>query len=223
MMTSWWELGEGYGQFGSELALYLITCPFCDERGNFERAFHAEKKKPNGSKKLSFDVYKCANCAGYVHVLWSATSGFHRRGLHDFRVLPYPLRIDQAPEHWPERLKELWLQAVRSIASENWDAAAVMVRSALQFALRENKAEGKTLKDEIRDLAAQGLLPPMMKEWSDNLRFLGNESAHPAVDSTSPDPQDVRDAQGFLDFLLEYLYDLPDRIKKYRERKSSSE
>lgn len=43
-MDSWWSLGEGIGKRGSDLAIYQITCPFCLERGNFNVAFHAEKK-----------------------------------------------------------------------------------------------------------------------------------------------------------------------------------
>ena len=71
-MDSWWQLGEGSGHRGESLATHQITCPFCMERGNFEIAFHAEKKKANSDKKLNFDTLKCGNCSGYVMVLWSA-------------------------------------------------------------------------------------------------------------------------------------------------------
>ena len=72
-MDSWWQLGEGVGYHGRELAVYQITCPFCIERGNFKTTFHAEKKKPKSEKKLNFDNLKCGNCKGYVMVLWSAS------------------------------------------------------------------------------------------------------------------------------------------------------
>ena len=70
-MDSWWGLGEWSGHRGEKLSLYLITCPFCGEKGNFDTAFHAEKKKPNGHKVLNFDTLKCGNCASYVQVFWS--------------------------------------------------------------------------------------------------------------------------------------------------------
>jgi hypothetical protein len=101
---------------------------------------------------------------------------------------------------------------------ENWDATAVMARSALQAALRDYKAKGKNLKQEIDDLANKGILPPIMKEWSDQIRELGNVSAHPNSSQDPTNPQDARDIVNFLDFLLEYLYDLPHRIKEYKER-----
>src|SRR5689334_15624251 len=71
---SWWQLGEGVGHWGSELALHKIECAFCNEAGNLERVFRGTKKKPGSDKRLNFDVYKCNNCAGYVHVVWSASA-----------------------------------------------------------------------------------------------------------------------------------------------------
>lgn len=216
-MDSWWQLGEGYGQQGDNLALYQITCPFCMERGNFKTAFHAEKKKPNSDKTLHFDTLECGNCKGYVMVLWSASEHGFGRSLHDYKVLPWPLKFEKYPEHWPEAIGRYWLQAKRNIRDENWDAAAVMARSALQLALREHEATGRNLKREIDDLAAKGILPPIMKEWSDHVRDLGNDSAHPNPDQAPANPQDARDIVHFLDFLLEYLYTLPHRIKQHRK------
>lgn len=158
-MDSWWELGEGIGQFGDTLATHAIECPFCNERGKFEVAFHAVKKKPNSRKALNFDTLKCANCVGYVQVLWSASEYGPSQGLHDFRVQPWPLRASDPPEYWPREVGRCWQQAHRSLQHESWDAAAVMARSALQAALRDHGAEGKNLKEEIKDLAGRGVLP----------------------------------------------------------------
>lgn len=212
-MDSWWQLGEWSGYDGSTLAMWRITCPFCKESGNFTVAFHAEKKKPNGKKTLNFDTLQCGNCAGYVLCLWSAG---HR--LHSFKVLPWPLNFESYPEHWPETVGRYWLQAKRSLVSENWDAAAVMARSAMQAALRQHEAHGANLKQEIDDLASKGILPPIMKDWSHNVRELGNDSAHPKPDQPPTDSRDAKDIVSFLDFLLEYLYSLPHRISQYRDR-----
>lgn len=220
-MDSWWQLGEGYGISGRELAEYLIKCVFCMEEGNFKTVFHAEKKKPNSDKKLNFDTLECGNCKGYVMVIWSA--GEHHGDLHNYKVLPYPIKLEKYPEHWPEAVGRYWLQAKRNISDENWDAAAVMARSALQIVLRDNKAEGKNLKQEIDDLAAKGTLPPIMKDWSTHVRNLGNDSAHPQPEQDPTNPQDARDIVGFLDFLLEYLYTLPHRINQYRGRGKKEE
>jgi len=222
MAGSWWTLGEGHGYHGNDLALFRITCPFCFERGNFALEHHAQKKKPGSSKSLNFDTLKCGNCAGYVMVLWSA-SEFGGGGLHNFEVLPWPMRFEKAPEHWPEAIGRYWLQAHRCLGDETWDAAAVMARSALQVALREAGAAGKSLKQEIDDLAAKGVLPSHMKDWAHELRELGNESAHPGQTQGATQPDDARDIVEFLDFLLKYLLDLPHQIAEYRARRTKPE
>src|ERR1017187_2318944 len=213
-MTSWWDLGEASGQSGETLAVHTITCPFCLEKGNFKTVSHFEKKKPNSPKALNFDTLECGNCKGYVMVLWSATEHGYGRGLHAFRTLPWPIKLDEYPEYWPEQVGRFWLQAKRSL-DENWDAASVMARSALQAALRDNQAKGKNLKEEIQDLATRGIPPPVMRDWSDTVRELGNDSAHPAPNQPATNPRDAKDIMSFLDFLLECLYDLPYRIKLY--------
>jgi hypothetical protein len=215
MMDSWWSLGDWSGFSGSKLALYKITCPFCMETGNFSTEFHAQKKQPNGSKVLNFDTLKCGSCASFVQVVWSGDGS-----LHDFRVQPWPLKYDKAPEHYPEDVGRYWLQAKRSLVDQNYDAAAVMTRSSIQLALRAHKAVGANLKQEIDDLASKGLLPQLMQEWAHNVRALGNDSAHPKPDQTPTTAKDATDIAKFMDFLFEYLYGLPKRIKDFRERKA---
>src|SRR5947208_1500670 len=70
-MRSWWQLGEHSGYSGYELDTHRIACPFCEEEGNFKTVAHHVKKKPNSDKRLNFDTLECANCKGYVMVLWS--------------------------------------------------------------------------------------------------------------------------------------------------------
>lgn len=215
-MKSWWQLGEGSGFRGDNLSLYMIECPFCFEKGDFSIKNHATKRNPNSSKTLNFDTLKCENCVGYVMVLWSAsTSG----GIYDYRVLPYPLKTTSAPEHWPDTVQRFWIQTQSSLENQNWDAAAEMARSALQFALRGHKAVGRDLKSEIEDLASKGILPPLMKDWSHEVRELGNDAAHPKLNGKPTTPEDAEDIAEFLDFLLTYLYNLPKQIQEYRERR----
>lgn len=138
--------------------------------------------------------------------------------MHNYQQLPWPIRIDQAPDHWPEAVGRYWVQAHRSLTQENWDAAALMARNALQVALREHGAKKGSLKSEIDDLAGTGVLPPLMKEWAHELRELGNDSAHPEPGQPPTAPEDAKDIVQFLDFLLKYLYTLPHQIAQYRAR-----
>lgn len=225
-MDSWWELGEGMGFQSDKMEVWRLTCAFCGERGNFALASHGEKKKPNSNKRLNFDVYQCNNCMAFVHVLWSAGEF---GSLYNFKVLPWPLNAKPEPsENWPQGMHRFWVQAHDSLANENWDAAAVMARSALQFVARHQGAKRGSLKAEIKDLADKGILHPLMEEWSHEVREFGNDSAHPDVPApadvpqslNAPEPQDAKDIVNFLDFLLFYLYELPHQIEEYRKRKT---
>lgn len=95
-----------------------------------------------------------------------------------------------------------------------------MARSALQVSLRAQSAQGRTLKDEINDLASKSVLPSVMAEWAHEVRELGNDSAHPKPGQAPTDQKDAKDIVKFLEFFLEYTYSLPERIKKYRARKT---
>ena len=132
----------------------------------------------------------------------------------------FPIGKPDPSENWPKNISRFWIQAHENQANENWDAAAVMARSALQAALRNQEAKGKNLKEEIDDLLHKGILPKIMKEWADELRLLGNESAHPHDTSNPPDEKDVHAVINFLDYLLLYLFDLPSQIQEYRQRKA---
>tara|TARA_R110001599_G_scaffold91512_2_gene240453 strand:- start:921 stop:1574 length:654 start_codon:yes stop_codon:yes gene_type:complete len=217
-MDSWWDLGEWSGSDGEKLTVHDIVCPFCSERGNFTVEHHAEKKKAQGRKILNFDTLKCGDCASYVMVMWSAST-FGR--MHGKIIMPRSLKIEKYPDFWPDTVGRYWLQAKSNIKSENWDAAALMARSSLQAALRDQEASGRNLKQEIDDLADKGVLPNIIKEWAHNVRELGNESAHPAADQEATNPQDAKDIVKFMDFLFEYLYALPKQINQYRDRKNS--
>jgi hypothetical protein len=163
-------------------------------------------------------------------VLWSASehfSGSMGGGLHNYEILPWLMSIGDGSENWPKTVRRFWKQAHDSLRNENYDATATMARSALQAVMRQQGATGHGLKAEINDLAARGILPTTLKDWAHELRELGNESAHPSDDGEEEEyeanPNDAQDIVKFLDFLLEYTYDVPKRIDAYRQRKEPPE
>jgi hypothetical protein len=221
-MSSWWEFAEHSGYDGEELALWRITCGFCNEQGNFEKTHHSERKNTAG-KKLNYDIYKCTNCGNLTMIFWSVAIDSGSRGMHDFKCVPWPRQTTSFPGHWPEDVGRNWLQARRSLESKNWDAAALMARSAVQLVMRYQKAKGNNLKDEIDDLANKGILPPVMKEWSHEVRVLGNENAHPKPGDKGTTQKDATDAVEFLAQLLVLIYNLPYEIEQYRERRKGKD
>lgn len=214
---SWWNIGEGIGYSSHGLPTYQIACAFCGVENNFETIAHLEKKKPNNDKKkLNYDTLKCGECGNLMFVFWSTGSS----GLTDYKVLPWYRSTSRHPDHWPADVGRYWIEAKRSIEGENWTAAALMARSAIQLILRAHGADGNNLKQEIDDLTEKGLLIPIMKDWAHEVRELGNEGTHPKPGTTGTEEKDARDVVEFLSFLMRVLYDLPHEIGQYRKRKS---
>jgi hypothetical protein len=216
MSRGWWSLGDHSGYRGNELALWRLECAFCGEEGNWELAHHLERSggKSRRDKKLNYDTYKCVGCGNLTMVMWSAGDSHH-----DYRQLPNLLKTTRFPDHWPEEVGRYWLQAQRNIEGSNWDAAALMARSALQLLLRRENATGHTLIKEIDDISRRGLIPPIMQEWAHELRVLGNDAAHPTPGDNGISERDARHAVKFLRVLLTLLHDLPKEIKEFRSPK----
>jgi hypothetical protein len=216
---SWWDFAEHSGFPGNTLALHRITCAFCDQAGNFATIHHEERKHAETKKALNYDTLKCGNCGNLIMVFWSASVMSFGHGMHNFHSVPWPQKTTRFPEHWPSDVGRYWVQARRSLEGNNWDAAALMARSAVQLVVRYQKAEGNNLKQEIDDLGTKGILPPIMVEWSHEIRVLGNENAHPAPGDKGTEQKDAADVVEFLGQLLSTTYNLPHAIKQYRERR----
>ncbi|TCN30284.1 DUF4145 domain-containing protein [Sinorhizobium americanum] len=214
---SWWDIaeGSGYDSFGKKaLRVDLVQCAFCGELGKFKTHARLENTNTSG-KTLHYDTLKCEQCGNNTFVFWAIGSG----GLQSFHQLPWPTRTTRWPDHWPDDVGRYWLQATRSIEAANWDAAALMARSAVQLTLRHAQAEGSNLYTEINDLGKKGILPPVMVEWAHEVRVLGNGNAHPMPGEVGTTAADAQAVVEYLNMLLKVVFDLPHQIEKHRARK----
>ena len=156
-MDSWWELGEGMGYFGNKLELWRIACAFCGEKGQFSLAYHGEKKKPTSDKRLNFDVYKCNNCAGFVHVFWSASEfASMSGGLYGYKILPWPLMGKPEPsKNWPDGMKRFWVQVPGQsggcCSPENGEARRRICIMQVRGSLKMSKQKGRFAKGKYID------------------------------------------------------------------------
>lgn len=218
----WWDFGEWAGSSGDTLATHEIPCAFCAAVDNFETVQHLERKKAGGSRKvLNYDTLQCGNCANLMFAFWSAAEhNIGSRGIHAYRVLPWHQSTTNYPKHWPDDVGRYWVEARRCIEGKNWTAASLMARSAVQLVVRSHGAKGNNLKQEINDLADKGLILPIMKDWSHEVRELANEGTHPQPGSTGTKEKDAKDVVEFLTFLMRVMHDLPKQIGDFRERKT---
>ena len=215
---SWWDIGEGsgYRSYDGDLPLRNVTCGFCGEEGRFGYHNRSFKDNPTGTKTLHYDVLVCQQCGNLTSVFWGAGSS----GLIGIEQIPWLRKTTRWPKHWPDDVGRYWMQAKRSVEASNYDAAALMARSAVQLVLRYKGAKGNSLYNEIEDLGTKGLLPPIMIEWAHEVRELGNDNAHPTPGASGTTNKDASAVVEYLNMLLRVVYDLPHQIEEHRVRKT---
>jgi|TARA_R110001606_G_scaffold323079_1_gene469910 hypothetical protein len=196
-----------------------MPCAYCGAAHGYEIEHSVEKTRADGKRTLLFQTLKCGNCSNFTLMIRNAGGS---GSLLDYRRIPYSNKVGKHPESWPDDVGRYWQQSRKAIQTESWDGAAMLIRSCLQLSLRHADAQGKTLRDEIEDLVKKGTLPPLMKEWSTEVRLLGNESTHPTPGAEETSSADVKTAMKFLEFLLRYLFSLPAEIDEFRTNKQKA-
>ncbi len=91
----------------------------------------------------------------------------------------YPAeRIDFDATEIPAKIVNALEEAITCHAAGCYVAAAIMVRKTLEGLCKDQKATGKRLIDQIRDLKTKVIVPTGLLDGIDNLRLLGNDAAH---------------------------------------------
>lgn len=128
--------------------------------------------------------------------------------LKDFWPKPEPPNI---PAHLPESVAKAFRAAENNYQMvDGEDAAAMLYRRAIDVAIREKHPEiGGLLAKRITALTDQGLLPPSMKAWADQIRLIGNEGAHEPEGVTK---EDLTPMRGFTEAFLRYFITIPFEV-----------
>lgn len=121
----------------------------------------------------------------------------------------WPSSLERAaPADVPPTVLRYFDQAIANIRSQNFDAAGVMFRKALEVATREKapNPSDKSLIKRIDALATAGLITTDMKMWAHQIRLGGNEAAH---DDEPFEEVDAERLRKFSEAFLTYAYTLP--------------
>jgi hypothetical protein len=157
---------------------------------------------------------------GQLHAIWLCNAcGGGVFALGD--RITYPEVRSDAPEEYPEVVRENYAEALRSLNGNNPKAAVIMARSALQAATRQHGAKGANLNQEIEYLADNHIIPKALKDWAHELRDGGNLVGHPEPDKTI-DMADAEELLALAESLFEYLYVIPQQLERRRARLSEA-
>lgn len=126
--------------------------------------------------------------------------------------MTYPQRsISEAPDHVPDKVARVFVQAREAEKRNHLDTAAMGYRKTIDIGLKAFAPDVTgDFGPRINKLADAGKLPPALKDWCHQVRLLGNEGTH---ELDEPTPEDVADLAGFTQSVLEYLFTMPKRVE----------
>jgi hypothetical protein len=123
---------------------------------------------------------------------------------HNNITRSYPaLRIDFEKTNIPTPVVSAIEEAITCHANECFIASAIMVRKTLEELCRDRGAQGKDLKQRVRDLGTKIVLPKELLDGLDDLRLLGNDAAH--IESREYDQVGKEEVEVGIEFTKEVL------------------
>lgn len=191
-----------------------IYCPNC--RRNTSLSERSRYSPPNAG--VFFTISECNSCDFFVLV---------RRNSFDesiVKVYPDPLP-EPAHEKSPAFLKRDLEEANLCFAVGAYRAASVMARRALQSCCIDKGAPDKRLQEQINWLLSEQVITKDIKDWADEVRFTGNDAAHPPEkpeEDENVSREDAEDMLGLLKQFVNVLYVAPALAEERRQKRSNS-
>ena len=114
--------------------------------------------------------------------------------------------------------KEIASAFESAIKTKGNDAAICLLslRRVLEMICKDKGAVGHNLEIKIKYLIDQKVLPEMFSDACWIIRTLGNEAAH--ADMVMFSDYEAEQVIDFMSIIIEYLYSVPTRIAKMKER-----
>lgn len=115
----------------------------------------------------------------------------------------------------PERVQKAF-EAANKVKNIDTNAFAVLLRRLLEIVCLDREAEGRTLNDQLADLARKGELPDRLVGMAGGLRRMGNIGAHASAGELGD--MEVPYLEALCRAILEYLYHAPMLLEKVKGR-----
>jgi hypothetical protein len=147
-----------------------LRCPACKQNGTFQPV-GTDIQFSDKSGTVEVGGRMCPNplCQAHLFVVLQGRK---------LRVSYPPERIDFDSTNVPGPIIASLEEAITCHANQCFIAAAIMVRKTLELLCAAQNASGANLKERIKALGSQVVLPPDLLGGLDDLRLLGNDAAH---------------------------------------------
>lgn len=189
-----------------------IYCPKCKCHTNL--IYRAGYEKPiDRNKSIYFSVEECNNCEQlFLTIRMNSKYG----GL----VRKYPNSLPKSiNESIPQEIKTDFEEALLCYSVNAYRGAAALARRTVQLICLDKRADkNKKLYQQIDELFKNGVITKDIQEWAHEVRFLGNDAAHPSKDTVSKD--DAKDILDLLESLCEVLYVAPAKAAERKKKRT---
>lgn len=199
-----------------------FTCPIC---GTFS---HMKWDYLIVGNAYSGFYMACCSCCDKSSI-WKVRDKEGINAKNGFMVFPDVSSSPLPADDMPQDVKTDYLEAA-SIFSRSPRGAAALLRLGLQKLCKHLGEKGDNIDQDIRSLAANNILPPLVVKVADTVRITGNNAVHPGEMSDKDFDNVASKMFGLLNFIvnkgisepkeLEALYELtPEGPRKSAEAK----
>lgn len=211
-----------------EFKLEAFHCPLCGTYAHMEWS-----RLYANDKYTMYHEAKCSCCK--EPSLWRVTdheiSPLRRQDKSAELIYPDNGVAALPEQDMPEDVKQDYTEAAR-VFSRSPRGAAALLRLGLQKLCKHLGQDGKNINTDIRTLAAENILPPLVVKVADTVRITGNNAVHPGEMSDDDFDHVASKMFELLNFIvkkgisepkeLEALYELtPEGPRKDAEAKDA--
>jgi hypothetical protein len=186
----------------------VTTCPRCKVQTQF-------------TNRVTYGYYQLWGCSVCGQIVYYITNTGNAELVTAASIQDrYPKIIPGLDKAIPQKITKDMIEAYICFDNKCFKASLTMMRRALQNAVRDKGAKGKTLYDEINNLADKHIITPDLKDWAHEIRELGKIGAHPDDDGLDEvTEKDAEDMLKFAEEFLKYTYVMPAQVMERRTKK----
>lgn len=148
-------------------------------------------------------------------------SRYHLVGL----VTPADMAIGQPPEALPQNIEIAFIEGLKCLSINCYNAAATMFRLCLDFATKDLMPEEGEPSSKVRRslglrmgwLFDNEKIPPSLKDLAECVKDDGNDGAHEGI----LDKESALDLEDFTRVLLTRLYTEPAQLEEAKRRRAA--
>lgn len=198
----------------------IFKCPYCKANSTFSCIFSVKGDHKGFIYPIS--VWSCHYCDHGIFIKHIKTQYDHiAEGTLGIDTI-FPSNEPCVDDKVPEEVGVDFVEAAKCLNISAYKASAVMSRRTIQkMCVNLGADKSKKLYQQIQELKVLGKLHPDLADMATEIRFLGNEGAHPENDGI--DEINEEDAKEILDFTAELLDDLYVRPQKVLAMKKKRE